>query len=150
MEKPWNQSEEAIKKEQYALLYDQLIDDGCNLYMGYKAIHRQLGTHITKSIAQDLMIMKLAQCKTMRSMYHELSSMEYISKKVVLRGEYWLTEVLALESNYADILNHLYANTGTHERQFQIMQLINNENMILFKLLYLQRLVGINWKANDK
>jgi len=150
VEKSWNQSDEVIKKEQHALLYEQLIDDGCNLYRGYKTIHRHLGTHITKSIAQDLMLLKLAQCKAMMHMYHELSIGKYISKKIVIRGEYWLTEMFAVESNYADSLNHLYANTEVHEKQFQIMQLINKENMILFKLLYLQRLVGINWKANNK
>ncbi|QUI21274.1 hypothetical protein HZI73_02790 [Vallitalea pronyensis] len=150
MEKPWNQSDKAIKKEQHALLYEQLIDDGCDLYRGYKVIHCHLGTHITKSIAQDLMLLKLTQCKAVMRMYHELSSEKYMSKKINIRGEYWLTEMFALESKYAESLNHLYANTMVSEKQFQIMQLINSENLLLFQLLYLQRLVGINWKADNK
>lgn len=143
-------SEEQIKKEQHTLLYEQLIDDGCSLYRGYKIIHRNLGTHTTKSIAQDMMLMKLSQCKLMVKMYQEISSTDYASKKINLRSEYLLTEMFALESNYADVLNHIYAHARVQVKQHQIMQLINHEHMLLFKLLHLQRLVGVNWKANDK
>ena len=141
---------ELIKKEQLLLLYDNLIDDAYNLYNRYKIIHNNIYPRINKNIIQDIMKTKLNQSRELISLYNQLSYNKYIKKELedvkILR----LSEMFAKESNHEEILIYINANIKDNNVGHLLQNIINNENQILIKLLYLQSLVGVDWKTNNK
>ena len=141
---------ESIKKEQLLLLYDNLIDDACNLYNAYKVIHNSIISRINKNIVQDIMKLKLNQSKELINLYNKLSCRKYVNKKMNYDKKYRLAQMFAKESNHGEVLNYIYANTMDYDIKHMIQKIINDENLILFKLLYLQSLFGINWEADNK
>lgn len=150
METNQSTSNESIRKEQLLLLYESLIDDGCHLYNAYKRIHNKLISHENKNIVQDIMKTKLYQCRELIDLYNQLSRDNYANKKVDIEKECKLSKMFAKESNYAETLNYIYSNTNEISIKLNLTKVINDENAILFKLLYLQSLIGVYWEANNK
>ncbi|GKX28697.1 hypothetical protein SH1V18_11770 [Vallitalea longa] len=142
-----NNSTESIKKEQLLLLYENLIDDAYNLYNSYKTIHNNIISHINKNIVQDIMKLKLNQSRELINLYKRLSCMQYINKPLENDEVIGLSEMFAKESNHGEILNYIYANIKDKDVNCLLQVIINNENLILLRLLYLQSLLGINWKV---
>ena len=143
-------SSEFIEREQLLLLYENLIDEGYNLCTGYKAMHNKIISHINRNIVQDIMKSKINQCNESINLYNKLSCRKYVNKKMNYDKKYRLAQMFAKESNHGEVLNYIYANTMDYDIKHMIQKIINDENLILFKLLYLQSLFGINWEADNK
>ncbi|MCT4596636.1 MAG: hypothetical protein N4A50_01995 [Vallitalea sp.] len=141
---------ELIEKEQLLLLYENLIDEGLHLYNIYKSIHNKLISHENRNIVQDIMKTRLYQIRELISIYNKLSGECYRSKQSNVHKKNKLKKMFAKESNYVEAINHIYANTNDIVTKVKLTKLIQDENIILFRLLYLQSLIGICWEANDK
>lgn len=148
--KPKEMTKELIKKEQLLLLYENLIDEGLYLYNTYKKIHNKLICHENRNIVQDIMKTKLYQIRELLSIYNQLSGKCYRSKEDITNNKNKLSKMFAKESNYVEAFNHIYANTNDIGIKLTLTKIIQDENIILFRLLYLQSLIGIYWEANDK
>lgn len=143
-------STESIKNEQLLILYENLIDDSYNLYNGYKIIHNKMSSHINKNIALDIMKLKLNQSRELINLYNQLSCMDYVNKELENKEILGLSEMFAKESNHGEILNYIYANIEDRNVKYLLQNIINNENLVLLRLLYLQSLLGVDWKVYNK
>lgn len=143
-------SNEFIKREQLLLLYENIIEEGYNLCTGYKAMHNKIISHINRNTIQDIMKSKINQCNELINLYNRLSPSKYVNKKVDYDRRYKLAQMFAKESNHGEMLNYIYSNTVDYDIKMIIQKIINDENLILCRLLYLQSLLGINWEADNK
>ena len=143
-------SKEEIRKQQMILLYEYIIDNGYTKYKNYKDMYKHLNAHQNRSIIQDVMKTKLYQCKELSEIYNRLSGKKYNPKKIDSRKVIRVTELFAEECNYAETLNYLYTNTSEITFKLDLIHIINEEQLALIKLMYLEGLLGSNWEANNK